>query len=112
MEHGMKTLLDYTETYGTSVRLIKLLRKRESPHEYPEQCKWKLQMLYFNGEQWIELCRIDNYPHENSQGSHIHVYRKTGVQRIALTFEQAEKTIKELSERILKEKFNTFVSFI
>ncbi|MBI4453013.1 hypothetical protein HY636_00040 [Candidatus Woesearchaeota archaeon] len=58
----MKTLIDgLNEFYGENIRLVKTLMKRESPEEYPELMKWALQMLYFDGEQWIEICRIDNY---------------------------------------------------
>lgn len=69
----MKKLIDgLNELYSEDVRLVKNLMKREYHDEYPELLKWALQMLYFDGEKWIEVCRIDNYAHEGQMGSHIH----------------------------------------
>jgi len=94
----MKVLIDnLNEFYSENVRLVKTLMKRESPKEHPELLKWALQMLYFNGDNWIEVCRIDNYMHENQKGSHIHIYKKTHV--------------KKISARILKERFNKVINF-
>ena len=108
----MKILIDdLNEFYSEKVRLVKTLMKRESPEEYPELLKWALQMLYFDGNDWVEICRIDNYPHETQTGSHIHAYKKEEVKRVELTFEEADKMIKEISGRILKEKFNEDIRF-
>lgn len=102
---------DLTEFYSENVRLVKTLMKRESPEEYPELMKWALQMLYFNGEEWVEICRIDNYLHENQNGSHIHVYKKDEVKRAVISFQEADKLIKEISARILKDKFKEEIKF-
>ena len=108
----MKTIIDgLNEFYSENVRLVKTLMKRESANEYPELLKWKLQMLYFDGKEWAEVCRIDNYPHESQKGSHIHVYGKEDVKRAEMTFQEADKIIKEISARILKEKFNEYITF-
>ncbi|MBU0628483.1 MAG: hypothetical protein KKC75_04790 [Nanoarchaeota archaeon] len=108
----MKILIyDLNEFYSENVRLVKNLMKREAVDEYPELLKWKLQMLYFDKDKWIEICRIDNYPHEGQAGSHIHIYNKDKVKRVELSFEEAEKTIKEISSRILNEKFNENIDF-
>jgi hypothetical protein len=107
----MKILLDgLNEFYSENVRLVKTLMKRESPEEHPEIMKWALQMLYFDGEDWIEICRIDNYLHENQQGSHIHIYKKEEVKRVELDFQEANKVIKEISERILREVFKQSIT--
>lgn len=51
----MKVLIDsLNEFYSEKIRLVKALMKRESPQEYPEPMKWALQMLYFDGEEWVE----------------------------------------------------------
>ena len=68
-------------------------------------------MLYFDGNEWVEICRIDNYPHKNQKGSHIHQYKTEEVKRVELTFQEADKIIKEISQRRLKENFNEVVSF-
>ncbi|RJQ17115.1 hypothetical protein C4573_03605 [Candidatus Woesearchaeota archaeon] len=103
----MNVLMDNISIfYSQNVRLIKSLMKREFPEEYPEVFKWKVQMLYFDGKAWIEICRIDNYLHQQQAGSHIHEYKKEQVAWVPLTFQEAEKLIKEKSMKILKEKFN------
>jgi hypothetical protein len=108
----MRVLIDgLNEFYSEKVRLVKTLMKRESAKEHPEPMKWALQMLYFNGDDWVEICRIDNYRHENQIGSHIHFYKKDEVKRIKLDFQEANKVIREISKKILKDKFKEEISF-
>ena len=108
----MKIIIDdLKEIYSENIMLVKTLMKRESAEEYPEMLKWKLQMLYFDGSRWIELCRIDNYLHEGQAGSHIHVYNKDEVKRVELTFEEADGAIKKISSKILKERFSEDIKF-
>ncbi|MFA5142203.1 MAG: DUF6516 family protein [Candidatus Woesearchaeota archaeon] len=108
----MKLIFDgFEEMYDVDVRLVKNLSKMEVPKEFPEMFKWALQMLYFNGSEWIELCRIDNYPHESQYGCHIHVYKVRKVKRIDVSFHDAEKVIKEVSKRLLKERFKRIIEF-
>ena len=57
------------------------------------------------------IIKLLNYLHENQKGSHIHVYKKDMVKRGDLGFHEAEKVIKELSKRILRERFNEIVRF-
>ena len=108
----MKILIDgLNEFYSENIRLVKTLMKRESPEEHPELMKWALQMIYFDGEDWIEICRIDNYLHEKQKGSHIHAYKKDEVKRLELSFQEADKLIKEISARILKDEFKEDTEF-
>ena len=108
----MKKLIDeLTEFYSEDVRLVKNVMKRESPDEYPELLKWALQMLYFDGNKWVDICRIDNYLHENQIGAHIHFYKKEEVKRIEISFQEADKIIKEISQRILREEFKRDINF-
>ncbi|MDO8643273.1 MAG: hypothetical protein Q7R76_06895 [Candidatus Woesearchaeota archaeon] len=108
----MRILIDDLNiSYSEKVRLIKTLMKRESLEEYTELLKWKLQTLYLHEGVWMEICRIDNYPHENQQGSHIHQHGKKEVIRVSLSFEEAEERIEEITKRILQEKFNEIIDF-
>lgn len=108
----MKILIEELSVFYTeNIRLVKNLMKRESPKEYPEQFKWALQMLYFDGSRWIEIARIDNYPHESSFGSHIHTHGRKEVKFTKLSFDEAETEIKSISLRILKEHFKEVVEF-
>ena len=108
----MKKLIDeLIEFYSEDVRLVKNVMKRESPDEYPELLKWALQMLYFDGNKWVDICRIDNYLHEKQIGVHIHFYKKEEVKRVELSFQEADKIIKEISQRILREEFKRDINF-
>ena len=108
----MKVLIDGLNIfYSEKVRLVKTLMKREYPEEYNTLFKWALQMLYFNGNNWIEICRIDNYIHKNQTGSHVHYYKQDAVKRVDISFKDAELVIKEISARILKEKFKERIEF-
>lgn len=108
----MKILIDcLSEFHGENVRLVKTLMKREAPDEYPELMKWSIQMLYFNGAEWIEICRIDNYLHEGRVGSHIHSYGKDIVEWISLDFNEAKELIKEKGARIIRDIFKEEVRF-
>jgi hypothetical protein len=100
----MKVLIDGLDVfYGDGVKLIKTVMKREYLEEYPELIKWKLQMLYFYEDKWIELCRIDNYLHEGEKGSHIHLGER--VIHVEMTIREAEKSIERIAARVLKEKY-------
>ncbi len=108
----MKPLItDLNELYGENVRLVKNLWKRENEKEYPESLKWAIQMLYFDGTEWIQICRIDNYLHEGVTGSHIHIYKKKEVLRETLSFQEADKIIKKISAVILIEHFQLNINF-
>jgi len=108
----MKILIDgFIEFYGDRVKLVKTLMKRQSPEKFPEVLKWVFQTLYFHEGVWVEICRIDNYLHEKQSGSHIHYYGRKEVRRIALNYREAEKAIKDISERIIRERFNDVVRF-
>jgi len=52
------------------------------------------------------ICRIDNYLHDSTPGSHIHIIGSDEIKRVPLSFEEAEKEIIRISSRILEEKFN------
>ncbi|MFH1510391.1 MAG: hypothetical protein ABIF10_01765 [Candidatus Woesearchaeota archaeon] len=106
----MKLIIDnLNEFYSGKVRLVKTLMKREHASEYPELLKWCLQMLYFDGSHWIEICRIDNYPHKKHIGSHVHYFGKDDAKRQHLSFTEAEAEIKRVSARILLERFGEII---
>lgn len=54
---------------------------------------------------------MDNYLHENQKGSHIHVYQRDDVKRVNTNFQDAHKLIKEISGRILRDKFTQNIDF-
>ena len=83
--------------------------KRERPEEHTEMMKWALQTLYFDGSRWIKICRIDNYPHDKKEGSHIHIYGKSRVRMVNMTFNEAYKEIRRISSEILKRRFNEII---
>jgi hypothetical protein len=101
----MKTLVRTNEFLSEDVRIEKTLMKRESPGEFPELTKWKIQMLCFDGSSWVSICRIDNYLHEGLSGSHIHTYGHERVKREELSFQEACERIKMIGARILMAEF-------
>ncbi len=103
----MKTVLDLDLRCGEHVRLKKKLMRRDAPEEFPEQLKWSLQLLYLDGGRWRQVCRIDNYPHEGQAGSHIHTGER--IERLKLSFEEAEKMIEHKGSRILKERYGRHI---
>lgn len=108
----MKILIDgIEEVYQGKIRFITTIMKREKKEEFPELIKWKIQILYSNNK-WIEICRIDNYLHEGKIGSHVHQYGSSRVNWIELTVNEADRLAREISARILKEKFNEEVKWI
>lgn len=108
----MKILIDgLSDFYGSNIRIINTLMKRESEEEFPEVMKWSVQMLYLCENEWVEICRIDNYLHEGQHGSHIHYYGRDDVRRIPLSYKEAGRAIKEIGARILKERFSVIAEF-
>jgi hypothetical protein len=100
----MRTLIETNEFLVENVRIEKTVMKRESPEEFPEIIKWKIQMLYFDGSKWVQVCRIDNYPHEGLTGSHIHTYGNERVRREELSFRDAYELVKDIGARMLRDR--------
>jgi hypothetical protein len=102
----MDVLIDFDELHNEKIRIIKKLMKRESAVEFPELLKWAVQLLYFDGHDWIEICRIDNYLHDNHLGAHIHQYGSIRVSRFDSDYYDALDSIKVISAKIIKKYFN------
>lgn len=105
----MKTLINSHEFISEDIRIEKKLMKRESPDEYPSLLKWKIQMLYFHGSSWIQICRLDNYAHEGVVGSHVHTYGNERVRRVEVSFREAYDLLIEVGSRILRKRFGRYV---
>jgi hypothetical protein len=89
--------------FSPKVKLITNLMKREMESEYPETMKWSIQMLFMHDGKWRQICRIDNYPHENQNVPHIH---KGGrVIPVDIRFDQAEEAVRNAGEAILRERY-------
>jgi hypothetical protein len=86
--------------------------KRESNKEHYELLKWAVQMLYFNEDKWIEICRIDNYLHNGMKGTHIHTYGTENVKMVDVAFQDARRLTCEIGEKIIKNKFNENVFWV
>jgi hypothetical protein len=107
----MRLILDGSDPYSERVKIVKRLMRRESQEEYPDVFKWAVQVLFFKGKAWMEICRIDNYIHRGESGSHIHEYGRRDVRREPMTFEEAEARIKMIGSRIILERFNLYENF-
>jgi len=104
----MKTLVDTKEFLSETVRLEKKLKKREKEDEFPELLKWSIQLLYFDGSSWMQICRIDNHLHEGKIGVHVHKCGVNDVKPIAADFQEAQDKVLEIGKRILKERFGVY----
>lgn len=47
-------------------------------------------------DRWIDIARIDNYPHNRRIGTHIHRYCEERVEFRELTVEEAMETLKNI----------------
>jgi tricorn protease-like protein len=108
-EEHMKTLIDTKEFPIENVRIDRTLMKRESEEEFPELMKWAVQLSYWTGDEWVQICRADNFLHEGQIGSHIHTYNQDRVKWIEVSYTEADKIVKETSTRILREKFGQYL---
>lgn len=106
-----KVLNNDTEMFGTRVRIVRNLMKRESPDEFPEPLKWAVQLLLLEGERWREVCRIDNYPHRGKVGSHVHEFGKRGVTMASISFQEARTEVKRIGRRVLLNRFGVLAPF-
>lgn len=68
----------------------------------PEGNKFSIvYLLFFN--DWIDIARIDNYPHEGRFGTHIHRFGEERVEFREMSFEEAVETLIKIGNNI-KEK--------
>src|SRR3989344_7681315 len=100
----MKCIVYDINPITEKIRLITKIFKRESLEEFPEPMKWSLQMIYFCGVEWIQVCRIDNYPHQGVHGAHIHSYGTQYVARCNLIMREARQKIFLICSRVLMER--------
>lgn len=54
-------------------------------------------------DRWIDIARIDNYPHEGRDGTHIHRINDERVEFRDMDFEEAKESIMKIGKGI-KEK--------
>ncbi|MBI2139071.1 hypothetical protein HYU13_05760 [Candidatus Woesearchaeota archaeon] len=50
-------------------RLIKKLWKVEKSEQFPDGLEFAYQYLYFKGDGWVQVARIDNQLHEGRPGT-------------------------------------------
>lgn len=97
----MKEIIDKELIVGHRRKLVKRLYKVKKSKEYPTGLKFCFQYLYQREDEWLEIVRIDNYLHQNKPGTHIHFFNKKRVKWEELTFEEAEKRVEEIAEKII-----------
>lgn len=67
--------------------------------EIPEISRFSLVYLFFT-DRWIDLARIDNYPHEGRVETHIHRLGEARVEFREMNIEESFETIKNIGDRI------------
>ena len=96
-----ETIIDQDIPLAENKRLIKKLWKVDKSGDFPDGLEFAYQFLYLKDE-WIQIARIDNQLHEGKPGVHIHILKREKVKWEELSFEEAEKAIIELGERVIK----------
>ena len=100
------TIIDQDIPLAENKRLIKRLYKVDKSEDFPEGLEFAYQFLYFKGDKWIQVSRIDNQLHGGKPGVHIHTLKREKVEWKNLTFEESEEKIIELGENIIKNIIN------
>ena len=100
------TIIDQDIPLAEDKRLVKRLYKVDKSGDFPDGLEFAYQFLYFKGNKWIQIARIDNQLHEGKLGVHMHTLKRTKVAWIKLTFEEAEERILEIGESIIKNIIN------
>ena len=95
-----KILIETEIPFGEDKRLIKRLWKVDKSKNFPDGIEFAYQLLGLKEDRWIQLARIDNQMHEGKPGTHIHVLGRDYVKWEKLDFEEAQKRILEIGEKI------------
>ena|SRR3989344_9609970 len=101
-----QVIIDQDIPLAEDKRLIKKLWKVGKDDRFSDGLEFAYQFLYFKGNQWIQVARIDNQLHEGKTGTHIHILKRDRVVWERLTFEEAEEKILELGENVVKNMIN------
>jgi hypothetical protein len=98
----VKTVIDIDEFIDARARAIRKIQKGEKPGEPKEL--WKVQIVYEYEGVCAEICRADNYPHDNDQGAHIHLGKKVVFENLSLRTGLAR--VWDISRARIKALFN------
>lgn len=97
----MQNIIDQDILLAEDIRLIKRLDKVPKDQNFPEGLRFAYQYLIFRNNEWLQLCRIDNYEHDKRKtGTHIHKYTNENVEFKEMDFRESEEYIKQLGERL------------
>ena len=99
-------IIDQDIPLAEDKRLIKRLYKVDKSDDFPDGLEFAYQFLYFKGDKWIQVARIDNQLHGGKPGTHIHTLKREKVEWVDLTFEEAEEKILEMGEIIIRNIIN------
>ncbi|MBS3119267.1 hypothetical protein J4475_00415 [Candidatus Woesearchaeota archaeon] len=97
----MSIIINQDIILAEDARLIKRLYKVRKETSFPDGLKFAYQYLVFRNNEWIEVCRIDNYKHDKNEiGTHIHKHGRKKVVFKELSFEEAEEYTMRLGEEL------------
>ena len=99
-------IIDQDIPLAENKRLVKKLYKVDKSDDFPDGLEFAYQFLYFNGDKWLQVARIDNQLHGGKPGVHVHTLMREKVQWSDLTFEDAEDRIIKIGESIIKNIIN------
>ncbi len=97
-----QAIIDQDILLALDERLIKRLWKVDKTEYFPDGLEFAFQYLYFDGNGWVQVARIDNQLHRGKPGTHIHILKREKVSWEQMAFEEAEKRIIEIGKSIIK----------
>jgi len=97
-----ETLINQEIILAEDARLVKRLWKVAKSRDFPQGLEFSYQLLFFDRTKWIQIARIDNQMHGGKQGTHIHIFGRRKVKWEDLAFEEAEKRVLGIGERMLR----------
>ncbi|MBI2144504.1 hypothetical protein HYU17_05150 [Candidatus Woesearchaeota archaeon] len=100
----MKIVFGSEKWLSQDTRLIKRGYRVEPGEASSESFIFALQYLWFHENKWLEVARIDNYPHESKQtGAHIHKFGSDFVEFREMNFTEAAECIISVGENTKKK---------
>ncbi len=73
----------------------------------PEGFRFAMTYLFFL-EDWTDIARIDNYPHDRKEGVHIHRLGSERVEFRDIGFEEAKETLLNIGNKIKERLKNDY----
>ena len=88
-----RKIIDHDYFLDEKTRIILVVEKIKKSEQYPDGLRFAASYLYISDNAWKQIVRIDNFPHQGKQGTHIHQCNKDDVKFEDIPLEKAEETV-------------------